>query len=146
MKIHFLLVSFVLFFLVGCMSGEQQELITLPVQEGSLVHDLPQVHLLEPDAFEALIADDEVFMMQTHLPYEGEIEGTDFILEDWEHVALYQDQLPTDKNAKIAVYCRSGRMSADAAEQLLVLGYTNVYDLHGGMISWKASGRNVIEK
>lgn len=133
-------------FLVGCTSHVEQEPVTLPVEEGSLVHDLPTVNLLEPDAFETLIADEHVFVMQTHTPYEGEIVGTDYILDDWEHVSLYQDKLPVDKNAPIALYCRSGRMSADAAEQLIALGYTNVYDLHGGMIAWKESGRDIVEK
>ena len=57
----------IFFFLAGCTS-QVQEPITLPVEEGSLVHDLPQVSLLEPDTFEQLIADGGVFVMQTHTP------------------------------------------------------------------------------
>ena len=41
-------------------------------------------------------------------------------------------ELP-DKNAKIAVYCRSGVRSAAAAEKLAELGYTNARDM-GGML------------
>lgn len=37
----------------------------------------------------------------------------------------------TDKNKKIIVYCRSGNRSREAAEKLLKLGYTNVYDMKG---------------
>ena len=44
------------------------------------------------------------------------------------------DMLP-DKNALILVYCRSGGRSANAAYQLIALGYTNVYDF-GGIINW----------
>lgn len=40
-----------------------------------------------------------------------------------------------DKDALILVYCRSGRRSAAAAEELASLGYTNVCDF-GGIISW----------
>jgi rhodanese-related sulfurtransferase len=40
-----------------------------------------------------------------------------------------------DKEAKIVVYCRSGRRSAEAAKVLKELGYKNVYDL-GGINSW----------
>lgn len=40
-----------------------------------------------------------------------------------------------DKNVPVIVYCRSGRRSADAANKLLSLGYTKVYDL-GGIQSW----------
>jgi len=43
-------------------------------------------------------------------------------------------QLP-DKNATIIVYCRSGARSAQAAQTLIDLGYTKVYDL-GGIIDW----------
>ena len=41
-----------------------------------------------------------------------------------------------DKNAIILVYCRSGRRSRDAANKLVKMGYTNVYDF-GGIINWK---------
>jgi len=40
-----------------------------------------------------------------------------------------------DQNAKILVYCRSGRRSAQAAQTLIQMGYTNVYDF-GGIIDW----------
>jgi Rhodanese-related sulfurtransferase len=40
-----------------------------------------------------------------------------------------------DKNAAIFVYCRSGNRSSAAANILIELGYTNVYDL-GGIRDW----------
>ncbi len=40
-----------------------------------------------------------------------------------------------DKDAEILVYCRSGRRSKEAANALIALGYTNVYDF-GGIIDW----------
>ena len=40
-----------------------------------------------------------------------------------------------DKKAKIMVYCRSGVRSKKAADQLLSMGYEEVYDL-GGIIDW----------
>ncbi|MFA6937576.1 MAG: rhodanese-like domain-containing protein [Treponema sp.] len=43
-------------------------------------------------------------------------------------------ELP-DLNAKIIVYCRSGRRSANAAEKLVAMGYANVFDM-GGIIDW----------
>ena len=50
------------------------------------------------------------------------------------------DKLPADKNAKIILYCRSGRMSAIAAETMVRLGYTNVWNTEGGMIAWETLG------
>lgn len=43
-------------------------------------------------------------------------------------------QLP-DTGAEILVYCRSGRRSKQAAEKLVAMGYTAVYDF-GGIIDW----------
>lgn len=40
-----------------------------------------------------------------------------------------------DKEAPILVYCRTGVRSREAAEKLLKLGYTHVYDI-GGITSW----------
>jgi len=44
------------------------------------------------------------------------------------------DVLP-DLDAEILVYCRSGNRSAQAANKLVAMGYTNVYDF-GGIIDW----------
>nr|WP_325211813.1 rhodanese-like domain-containing protein [uncultured Oscillibacter sp.] len=43
--------------------------------------------------------------------------------------------LPFEKDAEILVYCRSGRRSAEAAEKLKHMGYTNVADF-GGIQNW----------
>jgi len=99
--------------------------------------------LVQSDEFEELMKGD-VFVIQTHTPYEGEILGTDLIVEDWENMHLYEGLLPKDKNMKILVYCRSGRMSSSASKQIAELGYTNVYDLDGGMIAWTRSGKELL--
>jgi rhodanese-related sulfurtransferase len=54
-------------------------------------------------------------------------------------------ELPTDKAAKIVVYCRSGNESAIAAQTLLELGYTNIDNLDGGMTAWTASGGTLVQ-
>ena len=43
-------------------------------------------------------------------------------------------ELP-DQSARILIYCRSGRRSAIAANALVAMGYTNVYDF-GGILDW----------
>lgn len=48
--------------------------------------------------------------------------------------ALAVEALP-DKDQKILVYCRSGNRSRTAANALVALGYTQVYDF-GGIIDW----------
>lgn len=46
-----------------------------------------------------------------------------------------ESELPADKNTPIIVYCRTGRRSEIAAQSLLKLGFTAVYDL-GGIQDW----------
>ena len=41
-----------------------------------------------------------------------------------------------DKETVIIVYCASGMRSAEAAKILIQEGYTNVYNLDGGLINW----------
>jgi rhodanese-related sulfurtransferase len=64
---------------------------------------------------------------------EGHIEGAQQLAV--EELLDRTDELPADKNTPIVIYCRSGRRSALAAEQLAGLGYTMLYDL-GGITSW----------
>jgi len=87
---------------------------------------------------------DFVFI-NTHIPYEGEIENTDAFIP-FDELERYADQLPADKGAKIVLYCRSGRMSEIAAAELAQQGYDNIYELDGGMIAWEEAGFPLIGK
>ena len=46
--------------------------------------------------------------------------------------------LDFDKDTTIIVYCATGIRSANAAKMLIDAGYTNVYNLDGGLINWGA--------
>jgi rhodanese-related sulfurtransferase len=54
-------------------------------------------------------------------------------------------KLPEDKNAKIVVYCSLGIRSEIVAHQLIQKGYTNVYNLYGGIFEWKNADFQVID-
>ena len=64
---------------------------------------------------------------------EAHIPGA--ILIPNESIANEEPKLLPDKDARIMVYCRSGNRSAQAAEKLIKMGYTNVYDF-GGIKNW----------
>lgn len=82
-------------------------------------------------------------MINVHIPYEGHIDGTDeFIAFD---SILDSPDLPTNKTAPIALYCRSGSMSAQATDDLVAAGYTDVIDLQGGMNAWTQDGEELLD-
>ena len=54
-------------------------------------------------------------------------------------------KLPEDKNAKIVVYCSLGIRSEIVAHKLIEAGYTNVYNLYGGIFEWKNNNFQVVD-
>ena len=64
---------------------------------------------------------------------EGHIPGA-ILIPEYEIADRAEKELP-DKDQLILVYCRSGRRSKIAAEELVKLGYTNVKEF-GGIIDW----------
>jgi rhodanese-related sulfurtransferase len=87
----------------------------------------------------ALLEDKDFTMVNVHIPYVGEIAGTDLFVP-YDEIDSRLDKLPADKGAKLVVYCRSGGMSALAARDLVSLGYTDVWNLAGGMVAWRQVG------
>ena len=64
---------------------------------------------------------------------EGHIENG-ILIPEYEIAHRAKKELP-DKEQLILVYCRSGRRSKIASEELVKLGYTNVKEF-GGIIDW----------
>lgn len=64
---------------------------------------------------------------------QGHIPGA-IVIPNTEIAARAEDVL-TDKDQLILVYCRSGRRSKLAAEILVELGYTNIREF-GGILDW----------
>ncbi|REE80713.1 rhodanese-related sulfurtransferase [Lutibacter oceani] len=50
-----------------------------------------------------------------------------------------------DKSKPIFIYCRSGNRTSSASKKLLKLGFTEVYDLQGGIISWARDKNKIIK-
>ena len=64
----------------------------------------------------------------------GHIAGA-ILLPDYE-IGEKAERVLTDKDQLILVYCRSGRRSKNAADELATLGYTNIKEF-GGIIDWE---------
>ena len=96
--------------------------------------------------FAELVADSSVVVLdvRTASEYaEGHIEGSINIDQGQsDFMEKARAALPADR--KIAIYCRSGRRSANAAGRLADEGYLCV-NLKGGIIAWKESGKSVVQ-
>lgn len=93
---------------------------------------------VSPEELKAMMGSQDFPLVNVHIPFEGDIPGTDLSIP-YNEIAQNTDRLPA-KDEKILLYCRSGGMSAEASRTLVGLGYTNVWDLGGGMIAWQEAG------
>ena len=116
-----LLISLSLFGLTACKGGGNNatyEQIT--PQEAKAIMDTEQDYIIIDARTEEEFA-------------EGHIENA-ILIPEYEIAQRAEKELP-DKDALILVYCRSGRRSKIASEELVNLGYTNVKEF-GGIIDW----------
>lgn len=96
-----------------------------------------------PAEFAAVVADEDVVTVNVHIPDEGSIAGTDAAIP-FDRISASVGDLPRERSTPLAVYCRTGQMSAEAVQTLRDLGYTDVVELRGGMEAWTADGRELL--
>ena len=97
--------------------------------------------------FSELVADSNVVVVDVRTVAEfteGHIERAILIDQGQsDFVEKAKSTLPIEK--RIAVYCRSGRRSANAAGKLADVGYKCV-NLKGGIVAWKEAGMPVTKE
>jgi rhodanese-related sulfurtransferase len=96
-----------------------------------------------PKVLETMLEKKDFTLINVHIPRSGDIPQTDFSIP-YDQIDRNLDRLPADKNAKIILYCSSGHMSSIAAKKLVELGYTNVWELAGGMSAWQKDGYQIV--
>ena len=91
-------------------------------------------HIVDAEAFADVLDDRDVVTINVHVPtQEITLPGTDAEIP---FDALQGAELPEDRDTMLAVYCKSGNMSATAVRDLLAMGYTDVIELGGGTDTW----------
>ena len=123
---------------VSLSGGQTSETHRVPVEGGGSYTDV------SARALARLLETKDFPLINVHIPYEGEIAGTDAFIP-FNQVEANLGKLP-NKGVKLVLYCRSGSMSAIAARTLVRLGYTDVLNLDGGMIAWKQAGYPLVQK
>lgn len=94
--------------------------------------------------FAKYLTNDTVQLVDVRTPEEfaeGHIKGAKNInVFDRNFIEEAQEEL--DKSRPVAVYCRSGKRSADAARLLTAKGY-HIANLEGGILAWKQAGEPI---
>ncbi len=98
--------------------------------------------LLSPSEFNTIIENEkEAVIIDVRTPEEftkGHLEKAQNI--NWNNGDFEQKVSVYNKDTPLLVYCMSGGRSASATEKLRSLGYTKVYELDGGILSWRNEG------
>jgi len=121
------------FFIAGCQSKAITG-VTVKAAGGSYQN-------ITANELNIILKNKDFVFVNVHIPFAGKIADTDLSLP-YDQISASENlsQLPADKSARIVLYCRSGRMSAIAAEELVSLGYTHIWNLDGGMDAWEQAG------
>ena len=102
---------------------------------------------MEVKEFAKLIADSSVVILDVRKSEEyaeSHIKGA-ILIDQFQNDFMEQAKSKLPKDKTIAVYCRSGRRSANAAGRLAREGYKPV-NLKGGIIAWTKEGQPVTKE
>lgn len=121
-----LFIIVVLAFMAACDKGEKEDLsdtdfISITSEEAKNIMDSEEHYV--------------ILDVRTQEEYDkGHIKNA-VLIPDYEINEMAEEMLP-DKEQLILVYCRSGRRSKIASENLADMGYSNIREF-GGIIDWE---------
>ncbi len=88
----------------------------------------------------------ETFILDVRTPEEyagGHLAGS--VLIPLQEIDQRTADLPADKDRPILVYCRSGNRSGRAQQFLQKQGYSKVFNLKGGVLSWTLNRKTLVK-
>jgi rhodanese-related sulfurtransferase len=117
--------------------------LDLPSQSAATIRATYGV--IKPSQLGGMLRQKDFTLVNVHIPYDGEIERTDAFVS-YNQIDKNLERFPANKDDKIVLYCRSGRMSSLAAKDLIKRGFANVSHLDGGMAAWQAAGYSIVDR
>lgn len=121
-------------FVAGCTGNDADDAMATAAEVSS-------ARLVGVDEFAERIGEPDVLAVNVHVPDEGQLPGTDLAIS-FDGISD-SEALPSDLDTPLAIYCKSGNMSAEAVDDLVALGYTDVVELDGGFDAWVEAGRRL---
>ncbi|WP_225752766.1 rhodanese-like domain-containing protein [Actinotalea sp. Marseille-Q4924] len=98
-----------------------------------------------PTAFAELADDPDVTVLDVRTPQEfaaGHLPDAVNIDSSAPDFADAVGRLP--KDGRYLVYCQTSNRSGVATDRMVDLGFTDVYDLQGGIVAWAGEGGEVV--
>lgn len=73
---------------------------------------------------------------------QGHLEGA--VLVDYNAPDFAERVGQLDRDVPYLLYCRTGNRSAGAREVMADLGFTEIYEMGGGIVSWAEAGLPIV--
>lgn len=105
-----------------------------------------QSTLLKPQEFKDFLANNDVLLLDVRTPGEyssGHIENAiniNFLSPEFD-----EEIKKLDTSKTLVIYCRSGNRSGKSTSKLVKAGFTDIYDLKGGVLNWQKSGLELVK-
>jgi rhodanese-related sulfurtransferase len=129
----------------GCQAQQENQAVN-PAVGTTATTGAAAVQPIAPEAAAKLMASDAALqILDVRTPEEvslGVIKGAKMI--NWFDADFASRAVAAlDKSKPLLVYCKVGGRSAQAANVLLKQGFSNIYNLQGGMMKWEGEGHPV---
>jgi rhodanese-related sulfurtransferase len=128
-----------IFGLSACSTSEETtKQDSKPVGSEELQQQSATVKHISSSEFEKVKAEAKATVIDVRTPgevAEGYIDGADLFI-DVNGNSFQSEIAKLDKSANYIVYCRSGARSMNAANYMIQQGFTNIYNLDGGIMRW----------
>ena len=90
------------------------------------------------DELVAALSSKDFLLINVHIPYAGEIPGTDADLP-YTDVAAIEAFVGSNLDQKVVVYCLGESMSVPVGNSMVADGYRSVRYLVGGLSAWQSA-------